>query len=511
MTAQRAKVFSVATVVLLLVTASAWADVTLPHIYSDHMVVQRDKPFLVHGWADPGEQITIELGGGKTQVKADENGLWKAELPAMEAGGPHTMTVAGNNTLKVQDILVGEVWVCSGQSNMERPMYMVQDGLKEIKKANHPRIRFLRLPHLASGTRETDAHAKWSICDRKTANHFSAIGYFFGRELQKELDVPIGLIDTTWGATRIEVWTPVEGFDSVPDLKAFATRTRKEHAAFRTDLIQQVKELEPWVRRAKTALDKKLPVPLKPRAPQFTQYNWSALFNGMVAPLTSLHIRGVLWYQGENNVINRDTQYDLKMKALITGWRQVWNQGDFPFYYVQLAPYHYRNYVPEMLPLFWEQQTKVMEIPNTGMAVINDIGNLKDIHPLNKHDVAHRLALWALAKAYDRKDLIYSGPLYKSMSVEGDKIRIRFDHIGSGLAARDGKPLTAFTIAGADKTFVEAVAVIEKDSVVVSSPTVKKPTAVRFAWHQDVLPNLMNKEGLPANSFRTDDWKVKAR
>ena len=290
--------------------------------------------------------------------------------------------------------------------------------------------------------------------------------------MQQQLDVPVGLIGSNWGGTRIEPWTPPVGFQQVPALKEIADN-----------------------------LDK---FPAKNADGKINHQSPLALYNGMIAPLVPYGIRGALWYQGESN--NGEAMlYFEKKKALIAGWRSIWNKPDLPFYFVQLAPFRYGG-DPKNLAGIWEAQTATLSIPNTGMAVTVDISNLTDIHPKNKQDVGKRLALWALAQLYGKSDLVYSGPLYKSMAVEGNKIRLSFDHVGGGLVSRDGKPLNWFTIAGEDKNFVEAKAVIDGDSVVVSADSVANPVAVRFGWTQEAEPNLSNKAGLPASPFRTDKW-----
>jgi sialate O-acetylesterase len=299
---------------------------------------------------------------------------------------------------------------------------------------------------------------------------FTAVGYFFGRHLHQELDVPIGLIGSNWGGTRIEPWTPPEGFQQVPALKDIA--------------------------------DNLASYPAKNDQGQVNHQTPLALYNGMIAPLVPYSIRGALWYQGESNN-GEGMLYHEKMKALIGGWRTLWNDPDMPFYFVQLAPYRYGGDATRLAGI-WEAQQATLSVPHTGMAVTVDIGNVTDIHPRNKQDVGRRLALWALAKDYGRKDLVYSGPLYKSMRVDGDSIRISFDYLGGGLVSRDGKPLTHFTIAGADGKFVAAQAEINGDVVVVHADEVKEPKAVRFAWHEEAEPNLSNKSGLPASPFRTD-------
>ena len=490
-----------------LLAAPAAADVRLPKVIGSHMVLHQGQELPVWGWAEPGERVTVTLGGKQAEAVAAAGGKWMLKLPAMEAGGPHTMTVKGRNTLTLTDILIGEVWVGSGQSNMEFSVRGTKDSAKEIAAAKFPNIRLFHVPKLPSGNPEDDVNASWRPCDPNSVQHFSAVLYFFGRELHRELKAPVGLIATSWGGTRIEPWTPPEGFMAVPKLEGILKHVQAADANYRKALGGTLDQLEAWIPQARKAIAANAPVPTMPRIAGHPLANAGAptgLYNGMVYPIVPFAIRGAIWYQGESNRGDAMMYFE-KMKALIAGWRHVWKQGDFPFLFVQLAPFTYGGSVTA-LPEIWEAQTATLALPNTGMAVITDIGNLKDIHPRNKQDVGKRLALGALAKDYGRKDLVYSGPLYKSMKVEGGKIVLSFDHVGGGLVARDGKPLSHFQIAGADKVFHPAEAAVEGDTVVVTCDGVKEPLAVRFGWHQLAEPNLMNKEGLPASPFRTDRW-----
>ncbi len=508
---------------LICLLFAAWpaaaAAVTLPSVLGSHMVLQREMPVPVWGWAEPGEKVTVTFAGHEASTKADATGAWMVKLPAMKAGGPHEMTVRGANTITLTDILVGEVWLCSGQSNMEMGLGVVKDAEQEVAAADYPNIRLLEVPRRPSGQLQPDVECAWRPCHPDTVAQdgwggFSAVAYFFGRAIHKELDVPVGLIDSTWGGTRIEPWTPPEGFALVSELEPFIKEIADANEAYRHDVERSRGPIQEWLDAAGTALDEGNEIPLKPpipRHPLASAAQPTGLYNGMIHPLEPFAIRGAIWYQGEANVHTNDSMayYD-KMKALIGGWRQVWGQGDFPFYYVQLAPFNYRRhrkeFTPDQLPRIWEAQTAALAIPNTGMAVTTDVGNVVDIHPKNKQEVGRRLALWALARTYGKDNVVYSGPLYKGMIVKGAEVRIVFDHVGSGLALRDGEPLTWFEIAGEDKVFVQAEVAIDGDTVVVSSDEVAEPVAVRFGWHTEAEPNLMNKEGLPASPFRTDKW-----
>lgn len=452
------------------------AEVKLPAVFSDHMVLQRDKAIPVWGWDAPGTEVTVTLGEAKASAKADDKGGWKVALPAQKANAKgQKLAVKGTSEKSFSDVLVGEVWLCSGQSNMEWTVAASDNPQQEIANGNHPLIRHIKIPHRPSAKAETDVQTKgWEIASPKTVAQFTAVGYYFAVNLRKDKDfaeVPVGLIGSNWGGTRIEPWTTPEGFKAVPALKNIADKL----AEFPS-------------KDAKGAINHQSPL---------------ALYNGMIAPLVPYGIRGALWYQGESNN-GEGMLYAEKMKALIHGWRKLWNDEAMPFYFVQIAPFTYRN---TNLPFLWEAQLAASKIPGVGMAATMDIANIKDIHPKNKQEVGRRLALIALSRTYGRDGLVISGPFYKSMKAEGAKVRIVFDGVAGGLKSRDGKDLTHFTVAGADKKFVPAKAVIEGNEVVVSAEGVSEIAAVRFGWAETAEPNLANKEGLPAYPFRTDDWK----
>jgi len=505
-----AVVFVVSLVLVLTWAAAGFADVKLPAVIGDNMVLQQKMDVPIWGWAEVGEKIVVTIGWQRStayDATADKDGKWMVKVRTPNAGGPYKIIIKANNTVNLKNVLVGEVWVCSGQSNMQWSVEQTADAEQEIAAANYPKMRLFAVERNASGQPLRDCVGSWSECGPETIGKFSAVSYFFGRELHKELAVPIGLVNTSWGGTRIEPWTPPVGFALVAKLGEILKEVGQADGEYRKSVAESLDSIEAWVQGSRKALAAKEPVPPAPALPKHplsSRGRPTGLYNAMVHPLVPFGIRGAIWYQGESN-LNDGMLYFEKMKALIGGWRSVWGQGDFPFYFVQLAPYHYGE-EPLLLPRIWEAQKAALSVPNTGMAVTTDIGNLGDIHPKNKQDVGKRLALWALAKTYGRKDLVYSGPLYKSMSVEQSKVRIRFDHVGSGLSCGDGKALSWFTIAGADKVFVEAEAKIDGDTVVVWSDKVAKPVAVRFGWHQEAEPNLMNKEGLPASPFRTDSW-----
>ena len=494
------------------------AEVRLPHVLGDHMVLQRAMPLPIWGWAESGEEVKVTLGRHSVSAVAGEDGRWMVRLPAMEAGGPHELIVEGRSVVKLTDVLIGEVWLCSGQSNMEMGVGVVMNGAEEAATADYPRIRFLEIPRNPAGEPVDDVNAEWQVCSPETIGGWwgglSAVGYFFGRELHRELNVPIGLIDSSWGGTLIGPWTPPCGFAAVEPLQHVVSDIEQKANAYKgKDLPDKLVEIEEWIagtRKALAAGDRLPPCPNWPRHPLQSEREPTGLYNGMIRPLVPFAVRGVIWYQGESNVTPDDGMlYYEKMKALIGGWREVWGQGAFPFYYVQLAPFEYTMWYPEMtpqqMPRIWEAQLAALAIPNTGMAVTVDVGDSRDIHPKNKQEVGRRLSLWALAGTYGRRGLVCSGPLYKSMSVEGAAVRVQFDHVGGGLTTRDGNPPNWFEIAGADGRFVKAEAKIDGDTIVVRGEAVAEPVTVRFAWHTvpDPLPNLINEEGLPASPFHT--------
>jgi sialate O-acetylesterase len=456
----------VLTLILALAGSALHAGVKLAGVFGDNMVLQRDQALPVWGSADKGEEITVRIAGQTQAAKAGEDGRWKVTLEKLKVGEPLEMSVKGSSgeEIKLKNILVGEVWVCSGQSNMEMGMGACNNAQDEIAAADYPNIRLFTVAKNKAAEPTAELKADWIPCSPKTIGKlwdwasFSGTGYYFGRHLHKELGVPIGLIHTSWGGTPAEFWTSHKALEADPALKPMA------------------------------------------------QGESSCLYNGMIAPLIPFAIRGAIWYQGESN-IPIAYKYRTLLPAMIRNWRTDWGQGDFPFGIVQIAPFRYSDKDPACWAELCEAQAMTAKnVPNTGLAVTVDIGDLKDIHPKNKQDVGRRLALWALAKVYG-KDIVYSGPLYKSMAVEGGKIRVQFDRVGGGLISRDGKPLTDFTIAGNDQKFVPATADIDGACVVVSSPDITAPVAVRFAWRDDTSPNLANKEGLPAGPFRTDSWK----
>ncbi len=468
---------------------AAHADVKLPAIFGDHMVLQREQAVPVWGWADDGEKVIVEFAGQKVDATA-KGGKWSVSLAALKASATGaSFTVTGKNKIEFKDVVVGEVWLCSGQSNMEWSVAASKNSAQEIAGANNPLIRHIKIPRVTAATPQDDVKAgPWQTAATNTVGNFTAVGYFFAREIQKELGVPIGLIGSNWGGTRIEPWTPPIGFQSVPALK--------ENFA---DKLATFPAKSPVVGKDKKAVLDKDGKPVM----NVSSGSPLALYNSMIHPLVPFAIRGALWYQGESNN-GEGMLYFEKKRALIEGWRKIWNQGDFPFLFVQLAPYRYNG--PEKLPGIWEAQTATLSIPNTGMAVITDVSTVGNIHPPDKQTVAHRLALWALAKTYNKSVASYASPLFDTLKVDGNKATVSLKNAEGGLKSLDGKPLTWFTIAGADKKFVAAKAEVSGNGVTVSAEGVEKPVAVRFGWHELAEPNLANAAGLPASPFRTDKW-----
>ena len=505
----------------LVATAPVHADVKLSGVFGDHMVLQQGRPIRLFGTAAPGEEVTAELAGKSASAKAGDDGRFRVELPAMDADGKAlTLVVKGKNTVQLTDVLLGEVWICSGQSNMEWSVGGSLNAKEEIAAADRPTIRLFNVPgHVAGPKPLTDARGHWQVCTPQTVGGFSAAGYFFGRELQEKLDVPIGLVGTNWGGTRIEPWTPPTGFEQVPSLKDYVESIRRSDPATPEGKANNRKYLaavENWLQRAKESVEAGKPFGAPPRANLQPKGGATHIYNGMVHALVPLSVRGAIWYQGESNAAD-GLRYELLTEALVKGWRSVFENDDISFYWVQLANFQ----APSDNPAGggWgpvrEGQRRALRIPKTGMAVIIDIGEARNIHPKNKQDVGKRLALWALAKDYG-KDVVYSGPLYKSMKVEGDTIRIAFDHVGGGLMAGKkeglkptvevpGAKLTQFAIQAGDGTWHWADARIDGETVVVSAEGVKDPKHVRFGYQSNPVGiNLYNKAGLPASPFTTE-------
>jgi sialate O-acetylesterase len=489
------------------------AQVRLPEVLADHMVVQRGIEVPIWGWTDPGARVTVQMGPAKAVATANGDGEFLAHLPPQEAGGPHTITVTSENTVWIKDVLIGDVWICSGQSNMAWIVRNVNNAEQEIAEAKHPNIRLFTVARKPATEPQDDCQGDWQPCTPETVADFSAVGYFFGRHLHEHLDVPIGLVNTSWGGTPSEAWTSPETVRKVEAFAPIVQRFEDQIASYpkwKEDWETQKDErLAKWKQASEKAKAEGKRPPRKPQAPRdptLSPHRPSNLYNGMIAPLLPMRIRGAIWYQGESNA-GRAYQYRTIFPAMIRDWRRQWKQGAFPFLFVQLANFMKREAEPgeSAWAELREAQTMTLDLPNTGQAVIIDIGEADDIHPRNKQDVGKRLALAARSIAYG-EDLTYSGPTYKSMKVEDGKVRLAFDHVGGGLVAKGGGPLKGFAVAGEDKKWHWAEATIDGETVVVSSDEVAKPVAVRYAWANNPECNLVNEAGLPASPFRTDDW-----
>jgi len=487
------------------------------------MVLQREKPIPVWGKADSGEKITVAFADQKQTTVADETGSWQVTLDSLPANKtPQSFVVSGKNKVTLENVLVGEVWLCSGQSNMEWLVEKSANPEEEKAAANFPEIRHFKVPRTSSAFPQADVKANWQVCSPTTVGGFSAVGYYFARELFQKLDVPIGLLHSSWGGTSIEVWVSPESVATIPELaelqakilsqSSLSPEGKKRHEEY-------LAELKKWTAATEMALAKNQPVTEPPSVPwpAWDNPQPTQLYKGMIHPLAPFAMRGAIWYQGESNGSD-EVIYLNKLQALIGGWRSKWNQGDFPFYIVQISNFSKVSEDGKTWSKVREAQMNALaSITNTGLAVTIDIGETKDIHPKNKQDVGKRLALWALAGPYG-KDIDPSGPLYKGFSVEGSKIRISFDHAKDGLMVGKKDDLTAVVpevegiikwleIAGADQRFKRADAVIEGSELVVSSPEVTSPVAVRYAFKQDPAgANLYDNEGFPASPFRTDSW-----
>ena len=483
----------------------ALADIRLPALFCDNMILQCEMKVPVWGWADPGERITAELGGHIANTNTGEDGKWKLYLGPLDRGGPFQLKISGKNLIVIENVLVGEVWICSGQSNMAMEVRSCLNAKSEISSANFPQIRHFQVKRtkaaqpLEDVSLVTNSHAsvlnKWEICDPATVGHFTGVGFFFIRDLFRELQVPVGIISVSWGGTTAEAWTPHDTLADDPELKLIL----KNWPDYNNDEAWLQEEYAKYLKEVKKARKQKTEEPLYFNQP-------SVLFNGIIAPVIPYGIRGVTWYQGESNAY-RYYQYRSLFPAMIEQWRKKWGQGDFPFLFVQLANYHFEQ---QVFPELREAQTMALSIPNTAMAVAIDIGDSSDIHPKNKQEVGRRLFLAAQNLTYG-ENVIYSGPVHQSMLVDGTRCLLSFKHTGDGLAAKGNVGLDGFVIAGTDKKFVKAEAMIQGNHVVVWHADVMNPVAVRYAWaNHPGGCNLYNKDGetihLPASPFRTDTW-----
>jgi sialate O-acetylesterase len=481
---------------------SSYADVTVPALLADHMVVQRGLPVHVWGMAAPHEAVAVTFRGETKTGTADDDGRWSIYLSPGEAGGPFELSIKATNTIVLHDILVGDVWVASGQSNMEFPMTGLVNAQTEIAAAQNPKIRLFLVKHKPADYPLENVESKgWAACTPETAADSSAVAYFFARSLQQKLGVPIGLIESSWGGTAAESWTSLHTLGADAALMPVFSARAKMVDEQSTDVLRQQREDIEFQKAVAQAKAEGKPLPWPQWHPDFAAWAPAALYNGMIAPLTPFAIRGVIWYQGEANASpDRASLYARLFQTMIRDWRNSWGEGDFPFLFVQIA--NWNTEPGELWPDVRNAQRQALALRNTGMAVTIDIGDPNDIHPKNKQDVGLRLSLAARAITYGEK-IEWSGPLYRQITQEEHALRVWFEH-ANGLMAK-GVTVTGFEVAGADGKYSAADAKIEGTSVVVSSAAVPEPVSVRYGWAPNPNCNLFNKEGLPASPFQAPE------
>jgi len=514
----KARVFTAGTVLLLLAAVAARpavAAMKLNSLICDNMVLQRGMETPVWGTAEPGAQVVVTLSDQEATTTADEEGKWTVKFRPFRAGGPLEMTVLSAEEITITNIMVGDVWICSGQSNMALTVSSTINAAQDIAAANYPSLRLFTVDRKFTAEPREDVAGAWVECSPETVPSFSATAYYFGRKMHEALGVPIGLINTSWGGTPAEAWTSRSKLGSRPILQAILDRWEVYSTEQYPKLVEQYPaKVEAWEKKAEAAKAEGEKPPRKPRppTPPVSQRAPGCLYNGMIAPLIPYAIKGAIWYQGEANA-GRAWEYRTLFAAMIRDWRQAWGQGNFPFLWVQLP--NFRAIHEEPGDSTWaelrEAQARTLRLTNTGMGCIIEHGEADDIHPKNKRPAGERMALWALAR-FHAQHIPYAGPTYRSAEIEGDRVRIHFDHVGSRLARRvtDNAPyptaLTGFEIAGKNRKFVWAHAKFDGDTVVVWSEAVKRPVAVRYAWSDNPVCNLFNADSLPAPPFRTDQW-----
>ncbi len=484
----------------------AKAAVKLPAIISSNMVLQQDAEVTIWGWANGKEKITITSSWTKKKVKikADKNGNWQVAIKTPKAGGNHRLTIKGKNKIELDNILMGDIWVCSGQSNMARKLGL-QRGQKPLvnfweasQQANHPEIRFFKVKRALADTPQADVEGEWLICTPETVLEFSAVGYFFGKKLHQQLAIPVGLIQTTWGGT------PVEGWTRKSDLANDFIIEKEEHGQerFELDSLAHAKNMEAF---EKGFIKKRPTTPPSFYVKRRKHHKIGHLYNAMIHPLINYTIKGAIWYQGESN---RDypNQYKQLFSNMIQTWRKDWGIGDFPFYFVQIAPFYYNG--DYAIPYIWEAQYEALKLPQTGMASTQDIGQIYDIHPPEKEEVGRRLALVALNQTYGKSEIAYSGPVVKNTEYNGNKVVIEFDPMGGELfSAGSGiGGVPSFYLADEFKVFHPARVKQKGNTITLTAKGIAKPTAVRYLWNDNANATIFNSYGLPATGFRTDDW-----
>jgi sialate O-acetylesterase len=501
-----------ATLLSILICLTASAEVKLAPIFGSDMVLQQQKPVPVWGSAAAGQKVTVTFSGQTKSTTADNDGKWKLTLdPLAASASPQSFTVAGSNNIELTNVLVGEVWVCSGQSNMDWKLPESADGAQATAEANHPNVRLYFVPRrIRPKGNELDG-SMWRPCTPDSAKMFSAIGYYFGVELQKTLNVPIGLIHSSWGGTPAEAWTPIEYLDSHEMLRPIAEREKQDRLDRPRLQAEHDAAIKKWEEEAAKARSEGTRPATRPAQPRQLNMSWipGGLWDGMLEPAVPFAIRGAIWYQGESNA-GRAQQYRVLLPTMIKAWRDKWGQGDFPFGIIQLTNFMAESTEPQDTdwPHLRDAQLHTFKtVPNTGLIVILGLGEARDIHPKNKKDVGKRSAFWALNSVYGQ-NVGKSGPIYQSSRIDGNKIIVRFTEAADGLKLTDGEKLDEFIIAGEDKVWKWASAkIIGKDEIEIWADGVTAPKAARYAWSNNPRhPNLTNSTGLPASPFRTDDW-----
>lgn len=502
--------------VVLTVPIAAQAELKLPAIINDHMVLQQKQSNPIWGWDDPGTDIKVTIGDQVKTAKAGDDGKWTVKLDAMNANAePATLVIEGSSRREVTDVLVGEVWMCSGQSNMG--MTLAGDWKFEVESlsSNHPNLRLISVPRVGTQELQNDFKGKWEAANSQNCKSFSAVGFFYGRYLHEILDVPVGLINNAWGGSAAEAWVRRDSLKQDERFSSLIKRWEQQETQLTSAEAKEKYETQmtAWKAKVKAAKAAGKRAPRAPRSPESTltgNQRPGNIFAGVVHPTLGYGMKGVIWYQGESNA-GRAWEYAQLFPFMIEQWRAEWGQGDFPFYWVQLADYMGETDVPgeSAWAELRESQTKAMSLPNTGEAVIIDLGEGNDIHPKNKYDVAARLVRWALAKDYGIKNIEPQSPAYSKMNVAEGKATLKFDHIGGGLRTVDVGDVRGFAICGEDHKWVWASAKIKgADSIEVWNDAVSSPVAVRYAWANNPVCNVYSKIGLPLTPFRTDDFRM---
>ncbi|MGZ5567813.1 MAG: sialate O-acetylesterase [Limisphaerales bacterium] len=501
-------------ITFVLAATNVFADVQLPAMFSDHMVLQRDVSVPIWGWADPGEEVTVKIDKQVRHARADKHGKWMVKLKKLKAGLSTTLSVEGKNKILMNDVLIGEVWLCSGQSNMGMTVERSKNFDAEKAAANFPSIRMFTVGRNSQPTTQSQCTGTWVICSPESVGKFSAAAYFFGREIHQRLKVPVGLINSSWGGTAIEAWTSMNAQTPLPEFLTISADWFKalrnwDEAKAAADYEQQRTGWVAAVKKAKSEHTTPPREPQKPTNPRLHQNFPANLYNGMISPLIPYAIRGAIWYQGENNAIGKfPTIYGLQLRTMIADWRARWGY-DFPFAWVQLPEFlepQREPVEPGGWPTVRNEMLKTLNVPRTGMAITLGLGDAKDIHPKNKQEVGKRLAMWALSDVYGDKSTVASGPLPTRFKIKGSNVIVSFKYANGGLTT-NGQTLKGFAIAGADHKWVRADAKIEGNKVIISNLDVQRPLAVRYAWAANPEFSLFNKAGLSATPFRTDSWK----